>query len=129
MCPSLGSTSPTYYEFTNVVSEMSPQHKFSPVPLSIETCLSRQRNKSPGKHRNKRTYQTQKSPDGFTRLCANSKPVFCSGSIEHDVFKWFCGFGLFFGEVGGLLRDGVVGSDYFEGFGVAGGSGIARREC
>lgn len=68
------------------------------------------------------TYQVQQPPDTITRLCAHTKPVLGPGPVERDLLVCAGVAGFLVGEVGRLLRDGVVRSDNFEGFGVAGGA-------
>jgi hypothetical protein len=52
-------------------------------------------------------------------LCANSQPVLCPAHIELDVLLLSVARGCAYGGLG----DGIVGSEDFEGFGVARGAG------
>jgi len=63
-------------------------------------------------------YHCQQPPNGIAGLCADSQPVLCPAHIELDVFLL---------AVAGRcadrgLGDGVVGSEDFEGFGIARGA-------
>lgn len=66
------------------------------------------------------SYHSQQSPNGITGLRADTQPVLRSAHIELDVLLFpVAGLGA-----DGCLWDGVVGSEDFEGFGVARGAAV-----
>ena len=62
------------------------------------------------------THHTQQPPSWLTRLRAHTQPIFRPRCVQLDILKR-----LSFSKRRGL-RDGIVGSEDFKGFGVAGGS-------